>query len=124
MQLFHKIENKSHQKKQRHVKLGPQERKTSSEFHRDYKSIRGLSMFVLVIMLSACVEMFCRSPVFNAMLTSPCTESSTGILILSDTKYDTVNAALHCMYTFEIRGDYAIEVRVTIYFLPTDCQHR
>lgn len=51
-----------------------------------------------------------RSPVFLAMFTAPLEESSTGILKLFDVNYNTANAALHYIYTSEIRKDYAIEV--------------
>lgn len=48
------------------------------------------------------------------MFASPCTESSTGILKLSDTNYDTVTVALHYIYTSEVRDNYAIKVRLQI----------
>ena len=51
-----------------------------------------------------------RSPVFLAMFTAPLEEVSTGILKLSDVNYNTANAALHYIYTSEIRKDYAVEV--------------
>ena len=51
-----------------------------------------------------------RSPVFLAMFTVPLEEASTGILKIFDVNYNTANAAMHYIYTSEMREDYAIEV--------------
>ena len=87
---------------------------TKSIVTRNYSKVEYNFMFPNVFILSATDDTFCRSPVFAAMFTSPCTESSVGVLKLSDTKYDTANAAIGCIYTSEIRGDYDIEVSVKL----------
>ena len=71
------------------------------------------SLFIIVILCTHDVIFSLkmrRSPVFLAMFTAPLEEASTGILKIFDVNYKTANAALHYVYTSEIRKDYPIEV--------------